>query len=409
MSARILIAVAVATVLVALPARAQAPAFKVQPGKPVAADAPILKKLQDEKVVLDAGTKLDKIPLYEMLHILSKRHEITFVIMEEEFKAAKRPEVKDQKTTLAALPAKGMSLHQFLTLYLAGMDARYRVRPDYVEIVPLLNVAMMQPAGQGKKADPTAALLETLFEQEVQLDENTVITDVPLYELLQRLTKRYGVQFVIQEPLFKEEAMRNDDLKEAKARIAVTDLHGMSLHQFLTTVLGSMDATYLVKGHTVEIVPKVSAEKLAKPETRKDSGVPLPLVSLIAKEKPLNETVALLAKRYDLTVVVAPQAGDARTAFITARILNVPADEALELIALQADLRVVRKHNSFLVTSREHADEIFGEQIEKQRQAIELEKLRSAPAPHPLPGPMFGGFPPPPPGFPSPPDTKGKK
>ena len=76
--------------------------------------------------------------------------------------------------------------------------------------------------------------------------------------------------------------------------------------------------------------------------------------------------MASLADRYDLTAIVSPQAGDARRAgFITARLLNVPADRALELVALQADLRVVRKGAAFLITSREHADALFQEEIEK--------------------------------------------
>src|SRR5437763_558178 len=77
-----------------------------------------------------------------------------------------------------------------------------------------------------------------------------------------------------------------------------------------------------------------------------------PLVSVVYKEKPLNEALADLAEEFDLNVVVAPQAGDSRMAFVTARLLNVPADKALELIAVQADLRVVRKGTAFLVTSR---------------------------------------------------------
>jgi type II secretory pathway component HofQ len=102
-----------------------------------------------------------------------------------------------------------------------------------------------------------------------------------------------------------------------------------------------------------------------------------PLVSLAVKEKPLNETVALIAERYDLTVVVSPQAGDARMGFVTVRLLNMPADKALELVALQADLRVVRKGKAYMITSRDHANDLFNERLEKERQKIEVKKLRA--------------------------------
>jgi hypothetical protein len=177
------------------------------------------------------------------------------------------------------------------------------------------------------------------------------------------------------------------DIKEAKARLAATQLRGQSLHQFLTTILGTMEAAYVVKGGTVEIVPKSHAAKLAK--AGDDKRPPSPLVSLVVKEKPLNEAVATLAERYDLTVVVAPQAGDAKTSFVTARVLNVAADDALELLAIQADLRVMRKGNAFLITSRDHANELFGEKLEKERQQIELDKLRTAPPPRPAPEPKL--------------------
>jgi type II secretory pathway component HofQ len=243
-----------------------------------------------------------------------------------------------------------------------------------------------------KKADAIEALLELLFEQEVKLDDNLSINEVPLDELLSKLSKRYAVTFVIQTEHFVAE-MYPGDIREAKAvKLSATNLRGMKMHQFLTTVLESMGATYIVKGNTIEIVPPGYAAKLAKSEGDDPRQPPLPLVSLVVKEKPLNEAVALLAERYDLTVVVAPQAGDAKTGFVTARMLNVPAAQALDLLAVQSDLRVVRKGNTFLVTSRDHANELFAEKLEKERQKIELAKFRAAPPPRPQPEPKPGGF-----------------
>ena len=67
-------------------------------------------------------------------------------------------------------------------------------------------------------------------------------------------------------------------------------------------------------------------------------------------------------------------------AFVSLRLLNVPADKVLDVIATAADLRVVRKGNVFLVTSRDHAKEMFEEKLNREKDLIEVQKLREAPA-----------------------------
>lgn len=245
-----------------------------------------------------------------------------------------------------------------------------------------------------KKPDPTERLLALLADAEIDLgDKNT--NETPLFELLGFLSKSHGVTFVVLEEQFKAEGQPN--IREEKPKFAATQLRGQSLHQFLNTALESLGATYLVKNGTIEIVPTRHAAKVTKSaiESEDEGGRPRlkePLVSAVIKEKPLNEAVAKIAEMYDLNVVVAPQAGDAKTGFVTARLLNVPADKAVELLAVQCDLRVVRKGNAFLITNRDQASELFGEKLERERQKIELEKLREAPPPG-LPVPMLGSPP----------------
>jgi hypothetical protein len=242
-----------------------------------------------------------------------------------------------------------------------------------------------------EKARPTGteAVFAFLHEQEVVWgDEN--INDVPLFELLQKMTKWSGLNFTINDQAFR--ANQVEEIKERKPTVAATQLRGLTGHQFLATVLEGMDATYLVRGGRIEIVPVAYAARVAKAKlTEREDGQAVlaePLVCLSFKEKALNEAVALVAARYDLTVVVAPQAGDARTGFVTARLLNVPADKALDLLAVQCDLRVVRQANAFLVTSRDHANELFAERVEREKQEIELERLKEGPPPAPAPAPV---------------------
>ena len=243
-----------------------------------------------------------------------------------------------------------------------------------------------------KKADPTERLLSVLTDIEVDFGDKD-LNGTPLFELLQVLSKKYTPTFVINEESFRQGGVEN--IKEAKPKLAATQLRGVTMHQFLTVTLESMGATYLVKNGGIEIVTVAHAAKVTKSATNAGSGGPdgdsgvsrlkEPLVSAVVKEKPLNEAVAKIAEIYDLTVIVAPQAGDAKTGFVTARLLNVPADKAIELLAIQCDLRVVRKGNAFLITSKDQANEMFNEKLDKERQKIEVEKLREAPAKPPAP------------------------
>lgn len=237
-----------------------------------------------------------------------------------------------------------------------------------------------------KKVDPTEKVLDTLA-QTVVLPEGTNINEVPLAELLHALGKRHAVNVVLNEDAFKTAGQQT--IRDDKPTLAATGFDGMTVHQFLTAVLDGMGATYLVRNGAIEIVPVRHAARVTKSGVSEDEGgrpqLHEPLVSVILKEKPLNEAVAKIAEVYDLTVVVGPQAADAKAGFVTARLLNVPADKALELLALQCDLRVVRRGTAYYLTSRDHATELFGEKLDRERQKIEIEKLREAPAKPPLP------------------------
>ena len=77
-----------------------------------------------------------------------------------------------------------------------------------------------------------------------------------------------------------------------------------------------------------------------------------PLVNVVVEDKPLPAVLTELARVYDLNVVVEARVQkDLRGVVVTERLLNVPADTALELLAGQAGLSVVRKGNTFRVTA----------------------------------------------------------
>lgn len=232
------------------------------------------------------------------------------------------------------------------------------------------------------RAAPTTKTIDVLFNREFQIEGN--VNDMSLIELLNQLSNKYAVTFVISDTAFRESLV--PDIKEKKPNLASTTLRGMSLHSFLGRVLDSLNATYLIKGDgVIEIVPPAYAATATKSTLNKWSldqnenevrSLEEPLVTLIEKQKPLADVIEMLASRYDLSVVLATQARESRTMPVSAHLLNLPADKAFELIAGQCDLRVIRNGNAYFITTRDHAKELRAEHLEREREKIELEKLR---------------------------------
>jgi hypothetical protein len=364
----------------------------------------ILAAALKQKVEFD-GQKIGALALADVLRALVKKHDITFVILEEEFKAQKRGDIKDKKSPIKHLDTKDMTVADLLDAWLPSLGATYKVHEDYIAVWPLLpkvqepapvlNLRKDNPEAKdvpkpAKKVDAAAEVLAVLG-QPFQLRDGVNINDVPLFELLQDINKQTGVSFVINETSFK--AVNQPNIKEEKPKVTATQLRGLTLQQFLTIALDSMGAVHLVRNGMIEIVSVQHAAKVTRAaltDEAEDGGLVRlkePLVSVIIKEKPLNEVVAQIAEAHDLTVVLLPQAGDARTGFVTARLLNVPADRALELLALQCDLRVVRRGPAYLITTRDHANELFDENLEKERKKLELQRLREGPAKPAVPNP----------------------
>lgn len=210
-------------------------------------------------------------------------------------------------------------------------------------------------------ADSAAKWLGILHDQRVQYDKN--VNDVPLFELLQDLAKRHDLTFVILEETFKAEGLAN--IREAKPNLTATKFDGLTVHRFLSMILKSVDAAYLVRADHIEITTRTAAlkeagleEAAAAAESSDDPNAGskaafrhgLPIVSVVVDEQPLDEVIAKLARDYDLNVVIHPEVRKAMKAMrVSERLLNVPADDALELLAALVEQPVVRKGNTFRI------------------------------------------------------------
>ena len=93
-----------------------------------------LKSIIENEEVNLGDKNVNEVPLFEMLSDLSKKHNVTFVIMEEYFRADAQPNIKDEKPKLAATALRGLKLGNFLDIVLLSMNATYIVRPEYIEI-----------------------------------------------------------------------------------------------------------------------------------------------------------------------------------------------------------------------------------------------------------------------------------
>jgi hypothetical protein len=232
-----------------------------------------------------------------------------------------------------------------------------------------------------EKKDATAEMLAKLRKP-----ADLATDEIRLQDLADFIADRHGVPVVINAGAFAGITDENP----LDMMVKTPKVKGLALAETIRQALAIRNATILVRKGHIEIVPIATAAKEAKISgTDEDGAIRLaqPLVSAIYKEKPVNEALADLAEEYDLTIVVAPQAGDNKAGFVNARLLNVPADKAIELLALQADLRVVKKGNAFFVTGKDHANELFNERLEQQQRKIEVDRLKYAPYTPVLPMP----------------------
>ncbi|MDB5311755.1 MAG: hypothetical protein JWO38_5957 [Gemmataceae bacterium] len=235
-------------------------------------------------------------------------------------------------------------------------------------VVPGGAAAKPQPGGE-KAAGPgvvVTAEKNVAVLQGVKVSYEKDLQTTPLSEALADLATRYQITFVINKAAFTDTA---DQLPDAKAtRLSATKLEGMTLGTFLDIYLRGLsvpDVTYMVRPDHIEITTREAAQKEAglmeAIDEAKAGGDPaelvrakarlnLPLVCVAVESKPLGTVLNDLSRTYGLNIVVDSQIREGTKLMLTERLLNVPADTALGLLAGQAGLFVVRKGNTFRVT-----------------------------------------------------------
>lgn len=214
--------------------------------------------------------------------------------------------------------------------------------------------------------DPIA---DTVAKLRQPLKLNQELDGMQLKDLIAFVEKDHKLKFIVDENAFKSagEASILDKKLTIKQSVG-----GLRVGKALSIMLSSIAAAYIVHKDHIGIVPVPERESVVR-------------VTGVYKERPLNEVLAEIADDCDVTILVAPQSGDARMTFINSRLLNVPLESAIELLAVQADLRVVKRKGAYLVTGKDHANEMNEETHNTAMRKIELESLRAGNPPKPAP------------------------
>jgi len=143
-------------------------------------------------------------------------------------------------------------------------------------------------------------------------------------------------------------------------------LVGVSLATVLRIICDQIDAAYVVRPNYIEIVPIQTLRQ----ELNYPNGSARELLSLAVgfyDKVPLHKALKDLGERYSRNVVLSPLAEKELENSISARLLNVPFDIAMETLADMADLKVVRNANVFFVTTKEQAATLVAEHEKRMK------------------------------------------
>jgi hypothetical protein len=196
MVTRFVLAAVLAGGLLAVPGGAQEP--KKEPAATPSA-AKLVTTLQTQRVNFD---RLNETPLFEVVQQLAAKYDLTFVIRDRAFKEAGVENIREARTGLSTTKLAGVTLHRFLSMVLAELDATYLVRNDYIEIVPrevaLKEAGLAEAASEAAAgADPGPAIRA---EYRSQLPLVCVAADKePLADVLKTLGRVYDLNVIVHQ------------------------------------------------------------------------------------------------------------------------------------------------------------------------------------------------------------------
>lgn len=212
-----------------------------------------------------------------------------------------------------------------------------------------------------------------------------------LEEALDQLfKKRYDVPFEINEKAFTFENLQDVPRTEIANPKPFPPMQGVTLSYVLRKILDKVPvpsgAAYLIRDHAIEVTTgRFVLAELGREldEEKQRNGQDQAIIVLMPRlmftafnNRPLEETLELLADRSGRTIVLDPSLGEKGKTPISVTLRNVPLDTSLRLLAEMVDLRMMQLDNTYFLTSPEKALRLEKEQAQRKR------------APKPITGPM---------------------
>ncbi|MDY3554867.1 VWA domain-containing protein [Gemmata sp. JC717] len=150
--------------------------------------------IEDTEVDLE-NKNLVETPLFELLGFLAKKYNVSFVVMEEYFKADGVPNIREEKPKLAATQLRGLKLGNFLDLVLVSMNATFIVRPDYIEITTFQRKLEEKVTRVFPVADLAIPIPSSVNLQTLQLNQNVQNQTLAIFGAASGAANFLGGQF----------------------------------------------------------------------------------------------------------------------------------------------------------------------------------------------------------------------
>jgi hypothetical protein len=208
---------------------------------------------------------------------------------------------------------------------------------------------------------------------------NQEIPGVPLKEVLDVLSDKYGLTFIVDVQSF-ETATGNRNVEETNVRLP--KMPGVTLHAVLRHLLAQVQGTFIVRGDHLEVAHLDQARLEAYGNTPRPVGQrsAQPLVNVACEQRPLDAVLTDVARQAGRNVVLDARVTGREKLVVTAVLLNAPTDTAVRVLAELANLKSVQLDNVFFVTTRELAAELQAEQ-DKRAETQSREPAGKTPPP----------------------------
>jgi hypothetical protein len=214
-------------------------------------------------------------------------------------------------------------------------------------------------AAPAKESSPLAAL-QTVHPEfpEVPADPQTKLDSI-LNALTEVFRKNHGIelQFEINLAAFRTDGVAVPGDTAVVQERGLPKMTNLTLERYLRAILNRVPAgsgaTLIPRKDHIEITTNGWLRTQIWGKDHK--GPFLPLVNARFDKTSLDEALKALAEQSEHNVILDPKAGEKGKTLITARLLNLPLDTAVTMLADMADLQAVMQDNAIYVTTRESA------------------------------------------------------